>query len=601
MKKRIVAAIMAAVTAFSMPLSASAAWKKDVSGSWKWLEGSTTQTGWKWISGKWYSFDSQGIMTTGWLKEGNTWYYLEQNGAMKTGWLFYNGTWYYLRSNGAMATGWQKIDGVWYYFKEWGGMATGWVTANGKRYFVASSGARQTGIIEIDGSVYYFGEDGAAVTGKVRLNGKTYTFAETGEAAGWRKPQPDKAFDSACKAAEITVSGGYSGGGSAGGGGSSSGGSSGGTGGGSESGDKGYFEVENGTWVDTEDGLKLKANDGYYLAGDLDMLCHIGGTFTLDSIRINWLQLYNIFGNPSKITGMIRYFPNGAEISSKNEKDAKLYSASLGETGILTLQFADLDVTCTVQLKLSEDHKSVTFLGASSKTMFPGGVHVWMNSLSDTTKIVRNEQEMLNALADESVTNLVVWDMEDGVPGHIVLENPLTIDRDIEVSTMPVKFGMQKTAEWTLSKDWTAKETPAITITNGAKVTFKNVAFNREYNRSDVATIPAYFEVTDSTLRCENDGIGGSNIDALITGENAKFELEKMSLSGAETGIRLDSKAESSSSLKIVDTTFDVDGKLIVSNSANTTVVLPGNFVEFTNAEGQREWTDDASKIPAAE
>ena len=42
-------------------------------------------------------------------------------------------------------------------------------------------------------------------------------------------------------------------------------------------------------------------------------------------------------------------------------------------------------------------------------------------------------------------------------------------------------------------------------------------------------------------------------------------------------------------------------GKLIVSNSANTTVVLPGNFVEFTNAEGQREWTDDASKIPAAE
>lgn len=596
MKKRIVAAIMAAVTAFSMPLSASAAWKKDVSGSWKWLEGSTTQTGWKWISGKWYSFDSQGIMTTGWLKEGNTWYYLEQNGAMETGWLFYNGTWYYLRSNGAMATGWQKIDGVWYYFKEWGGMATGWVTVNGKRYFLASSGAMQTGIIEVDGNVYYFGEDGASVTGKVRLNGKTYTFAETGEAAGWRKPQPDRAFDSAGKAAEITVSGGYSGGGSAGGGGSSSGGSSGGTGGGtgggSESGDKADIYVDNGYWEDTEEGLKVSANEGYYMLHDFDVQCGLSDTFYFDSIKLNWLQLDNIFSDPSEVTGQIRYFPEGLEASSSNMKYAPLYSASADkETGILTLTFMDLDITCTMRLKLAEDHKSVTILGLSSKTMGRVGVWVRMTTLSDTTRTVANEQDVREALVDETVTNLVVWNTNS-----IVFENPLIIDRDIEISGLS-----NKRVGWTLSKDWTAEGTPAITITNGAKVTFKNVAFGREYNRSGMTTIPAYFEVTDSTLRCENGGIGGGNIDALITGENAKIELEKMSLSGAETGIRLDSKAESSSSLKIVDTTFDVDGKLIVSNSANTTVVLPGNFVEFTNAEGQREWTDDASKIPAAE
>ena len=273
-------------------------------------------------------------------------------------------------------------------------------------------------------------------------------------------------------------------------------------------------------------------------------------------------------------------------------KYAALYSASADEErGILTLTFMDLDITCTMRLKLATDHKSVTILGLSSKTMGRVGVWVRMTTLSDTTRTVESEQDVREALVDETVTNLVVWNTNS-----IVFENPLIIDRDIEISGLS-----NKRVGWTLSKDWTAEGTPAITITNGANVTFKNVAFGREYNRSGMTTIPAYFEVTDSTLRCENGGIGGGNIDALITGENAKIELEKMSLSGAETGIRLDSKAESSSSLKIVDSKFGVDGKLVVSNSANTTVVLPGNFVEFTNAEGQREWTDDASKIPAAE
>ena len=59
MKKRFVAAITAAAMALSMPMSASAAWKKDAAGNW-------------------YNIDSNGVKATGWLKEGNTWYYLEQ-------------------------------------------------------------------------------------------------------------------------------------------------------------------------------------------------------------------------------------------------------------------------------------------------------------------------------------------------------------------------------------------------------------------------------------------------------------------------------------------------------------------------------------------
>lgn len=607
MKKRIVAAIMAAVTAFSMPLSASAAWKKDVSGSWKWLEGSTTQTGWKWISGKWYSFDSQGIMTTGWLKEGNTWYYLEQNGAMKTGWLFYNGTWYYLRSNGAMATGWQKIDGVWYYFKEWGGMATGWVTVNGKRYFLASSGAMQTGIIEVDGNVYYFGEDGASVTGKVRLNGKTYTFAETGEAAGWRKPQPDKAFDSAGKAAEITVSGGYSGGGSTGGGGSSSGGSSGGTGGGtgggSESGDKAEIRVDNGYWEDTEEGLKFNLNDGYYMLYDFGIQSLRDGVFKLDSVRIESLSVRNIFGAPSDIRGEIRYFPEGVELLSSNRKSMKIQSASLDDTtGILTLQFMDLDVTCVVQLKIAADRKSVTLVGVSSKDM--SSVRVGMTNLPNTTRTVKNEQEIRDALADKSVTKLVVWGCASlGNAGLIKLDAPLVIDRDIEFSD----FGSSDLkVAITSSENWKDENSALFKIENGATVTLKNFDFYKVYNGNVSSLSPtSCIEVNNSSLRCEGVEFHfdeeQTSPETLIIADNSLIELSKATLYSRKNGIRLDSKAESSSSLKIVDTKFDVKGKLIVSNSANTTVVLPGNFVEFTNAEGQREWTDDASKIPAAE
>lgn len=606
MKKRIVAAIMAAVTAFSMPMSASAAWKKDVSGSWKWLEGNTAQTGWKWISGKWYSFDSQGIMTTGWLKEGNTWYYLEQNGAMKTGWLFYNGAWYYLRSNGAMATGWQKIDGVWYYFKEWGGMATGWVTVNGKRYFLASSGAMQTGIIEIDGSVYYFGEDGAAVTGKVRLDGKTYTFAETGEAAGWRKPQPDKAFDSAGNAAKITVAGGYSGGGSAGGGGSSggsSGSSSGGTGGGSESGNKAEINVENGYWEDTEEGVKFSINDGYYILYDFSIVAKFNSAFELDSVKIESLYLSNIFSDPSSIQGDMDYYPEGKDFSSTNRKTMKIHSASLDEkTGILTLKFMDLDVTCIAQLKISNDRKSVTLLGVSSKEFCP--VRVEMMNLSNDTRTVSNEQEIRDALADKSVTKLVVWGCASlGNAGLIKLDAPLVIDRDIEFSDFG-SFDLK--VEITSSENWKDKNSALFKIENGATVTLKNFDFYKVYNGNVSSLSPtSCIEVNNSSLRCEGVEFHfdeeQTSPETLIIADNSLIELSKATLYSRKNGIRLDSKAESSSSLKIVDSKFDVDGKLIVSNSANTTVVLPGNFVEFTNAEGQREWTDDASKIPAAE
>ena len=285
MKKQILATILAAAVALSAPMTASAAWQKDESGSWQWSENGTLQTGWKQIGGKWYHFDQAGKMETGWIRDGGKWYYLEPSGAMATGWKKINGFWYYLKSSGAMATGWQKIGGKWYFLDGSGAMAigwrksggswyymnsngvmeTGWAIVNGKRYFLDSSGAMQTGMIEVGGKVYYLDNSGTAVSGKVELDGKRYEFSETGESIGVRVPQPEKAFTTSGKETEITVEPGLTGGG---GGGSSGGGSTGGgsTGGGSTGGSAGGNtggevppEVKKG-WV-TESGKTYYYNN----------------------------------------------------------------------------------------------------------------------------------------------------------------------------------------------------------------------------------------------------------------------------------------------------------------------------------------------------
>lgn len=185
MKKKILAMLLAMAVAFSVPMSASAAWRKDSAGHWQWWRNGSKQTGWQdvywsgydskgvfyWHSG-WYYFDTSGNMVTGWKFLSNKWYYLNSDGKMQTGWKFLDGNWYYFDKSGAMHTGWLKEpllgfdkddDCEWYYLFSDGKMAKGWQTIGGNRYYLHSDGKMAKEVF-IDG--YWFDSSGKAVERK---------------------------------------------------------------------------------------------------------------------------------------------------------------------------------------------------------------------------------------------------------------------------------------------------------------------------------------------------------------------------------------------------------------------------------------------------
>lgn len=69
-------------------------------------------------SKKYYLASKTGAMQTDWFKDTNYWYYANGSGIIKTGWFKQKGYWYYLdpNSNGTMETGWTYIDGKQYTF-----------------------------------------------------------------------------------------------------------------------------------------------------------------------------------------------------------------------------------------------------------------------------------------------------------------------------------------------------------------------------------------------------------------------------------------------------------------------------------------------------
>ena len=192
------------------------------------------RTGWQYLDGKWYYFDSNGVKKTGWQQIGGKWYYLsrwdngamltgshtldgktylfDSSGAMATGWKAVGGKWYYANSSGYVQMGWKKIGGKWYYLSRWdngamltgshtldgktylfdssGAMATGWKAVGGKWYYANSSGYVQMGWKKIDGKWYYLSpwESGAMLTGWQQLDGQTYYFTPSGDmVTGWQK------------------------------------------------------------------------------------------------------------------------------------------------------------------------------------------------------------------------------------------------------------------------------------------------------------------------------------------------------------------------------------------------------------------------------
>ncbi|HIQ58206.1 MAG TPA: hypothetical protein IAB22_02010 [Candidatus Merdivicinus intestinavium] len=50
--------------------------------------------------------------------------------------------------------------------------------------------------------------------------------------------------------------------------------------------------------------------------------------------------------------------------------------------------------------------------------------------------------------------------------------------------------------------------------------------------------------------------------------------------------------------MEIIDTSIANVEKQIISGSPDSNVILPNGYTEFTNGEGQREWTNDPDKLP---
>ncbi len=186
-------------------------------------------TGWQWIDGKCYYFNSNGELikdewigghyvdsngiwiekysTAKWfISQGRWWYCRGDGGYPAAKWEIIDGTRYYFDRNGWMATGWQVIDGKWYYFDAGGKMltdtwigdyyvdATGvwvqeiieskWIASGGRWWYRHGDGSyTSSGWEYIDGLWYYFDASGWMQTGWVQVGGAWYYLGMNGAMA----------------------------------------------------------------------------------------------------------------------------------------------------------------------------------------------------------------------------------------------------------------------------------------------------------------------------------------------------------------------------------------------------------------------------------
>ena len=124
----------------------------------------------KLADGKWYYFNSQGIMIANALGERRL---HGESGAAQTGWFMYAGNWYYASAIDAkLYRGFHTINGVDYYFDSMGVMQTGQVIVGDKLLTIDDSGAIVATSAVQDGWSYYGNEwyyyqDGKPYTGWV--------------------------------------------------------------------------------------------------------------------------------------------------------------------------------------------------------------------------------------------------------------------------------------------------------------------------------------------------------------------------------------------------------------------------------------------------
>lgn len=164
LKRLIISSLIFTVVSGIVPKEVNASWS-NTNNNWTWTENGVKVKGWKYINGKWYHFNSQGVMNIGWIYDVGKWYYLTSSGEMKIGWLKdKDEKWYYLSTNGEMKTGWLKDkDEKWYHLSNSGSMDIGWLNDNGKKYYLNQNGSMVSGNVIIEGQAHTFGSDGALI------------------------------------------------------------------------------------------------------------------------------------------------------------------------------------------------------------------------------------------------------------------------------------------------------------------------------------------------------------------------------------------------------------------------------------------------------
>ena len=194
---------------------------------------------------------------------------------------------------------------------------------------------------------------------------------------------------------------------------------------------------------------------------------------------------------------------------------------------------------------------------------------------------------MRDALANERITEIII-------NNDIDFSAPLVIDRDIQI-VGGRKHKLQP------ADTWQDEEKALISIQNNAKVRFVIDGDNfsiRSGNNPNLTLI----EIKNGSLEAE--GVEFANDDAcrrIMYLENATVKLYRCYLghyNNTEIGIELDTTAGSKSNLEIIDTSIANVEKQIISGSPDSNVILPNGYTEFTNGEGQREWTNDPDKLP---
>ena len=343
--------------------------------------------------------------------------------------------------------------------------------------------------------------------------------------------------------------------------------------------------VPDGSWEDSEEGIKFATAEGKHIEGNFSLSFHNGFTYQeYEGIVFNEFLVNDLFVSSEKMTGRLEYqMQNGSN-------DTALLSRNSWDDDVLTLKFENPSKSFTIRLKVTEDQKTLTWLGVSSESLInpeysKTKVSVRWDVIPDTTAAVHNETELRQALADTNITEIALNSDSSFQGEDFSLKDTLIIDRDVKIYT---------SNSWTYfyrSDNWQDDEQPLILIQDNADVMFSsNMSFD----------VPNAIKVIDAKLTLEDIYFTTLSGYSISMENGADVKIYECRFSNYAIDIQMDMTGVGSSKLDIKTATFENrGGHQIISGSPDSVVDLPSGFTEFINEQSQREWTNDPSKIPS--